>query len=173
MTLHLHGLGHYHPPNEISNRFLEELDIGSSASWVVERVGIRSRRTVLPLDYIRDTRNADPRAAMEAAVLDNAALGARAAEMALARAGLTVADVGWVIAGGSAPDTASPAEACNVAHRLGAEVPSFDVNSACTSFFVGVHLVASMRPEALPRFVLVVVPEALKRYMGGAEVIRG
>ena len=57
MTLYLHGLGHFHPENEITNRFLEELDIGTDEQWIMDRVGIRSRRTVLSPDYIRDTRN--------------------------------------------------------------------------------------------------------------------
>ena len=63
LMLHLHGLGHFHPENEISNAFLEELDIGTTDEWILERVGIRVRRTTLPLDYIRTTRNRDPRAA--------------------------------------------------------------------------------------------------------------
>ena len=46
MTLYLHGLGHFHPENEITNRFLEELDIGTDEEWILDRVGIRSRRTV-------------------------------------------------------------------------------------------------------------------------------
>ena len=45
-------------------RDLEALDIGTTDEWIVERVGIRSRRTVLPLDYIRRTRNRDPRASV-------------------------------------------------------------------------------------------------------------
>ena len=79
MTLFLHGLGHFHPENEITNRFLEELDIGTSDEWILERVGIRSRRTVLPLDYIRTTRNRDVRAAAEATLYTTAELGRRAA----------------------------------------------------------------------------------------------
>ena len=78
MTLHLHGLGHFHPENEISNKLLEELDIGTDNDWIVERVGIRARRTVLSLDYIRQTKNADVRAAAGAALYTNAQLGARA-----------------------------------------------------------------------------------------------
>ena len=66
MSLYLHGLGHFHPEVEITNRFLEDLDIGTSDAWIMERVGIRSRRTVLPLDYIRETRNRDPRLVREA-----------------------------------------------------------------------------------------------------------
>ena len=63
----MHGIGHFNPSNEITNQFLEDLDIGTSDQWILDRVGIRSRRTVLPLEYIRETRNAEPREAMEAA----------------------------------------------------------------------------------------------------------
>lgn len=127
MTVFLHGLGHAHPANEITNRFLEDLDIGTNDAWILERVGIRSRRSVLPLEYIRATRNADPAAAMEAADMTNAQLAVRAAEMAIARAGIARADIGMLIAGSSASGTHSPADACNVACALELEVPSFDI----------------------------------------------
>ena len=73
--LYLHGTGHFHPENIIDNRFLESLDIGVDASWVRQRVGTEERRTVLPLDYIRHTRNADPRAADEAVLEDAGTAG--------------------------------------------------------------------------------------------------
>ena len=76
--LQLHGLGHAHPENEIDNKFLESLDIGTSDEWIMERVGIRSRRTAMSLDYIRETKNEDPRGAIEASYISNAQLGARA-----------------------------------------------------------------------------------------------
>jgi len=163
VSLYLHALGHFHPENEITNSFLEDLDIGTTDAWIMERVGIRSRRTTLPLDYIRTTRNRDPRAAQEATMHTHADTGRRAAEMALARAGIRATDVGLVIAGSSAMDTATPAEACNVARALGIEATAFDVNSACTSFFVQLHVLSLMRPDALPPFVLLVVPEAVTR----------
>ena len=163
MTLALHGLGHVHPENEITNRFLEDLDIGTTDEWILERVGIRSRRTVLPLDYIRETRNRDPRAAIEAAVISNAELGRRAAEMAITRAGIAKSEIGMVISGASAADTASPAEACNVARALDLEVPAFDVNSACTSFFVQMNLLTRMQPDQLPDYVLLVAPDCLTK----------
>jgi 3-oxoacyl-[acyl-carrier-protein] synthase-3 len=161
LTVFLHGLGHFHPENEITNRFLEELEIGTNEEWILERVGIRSRRTVLPLDYIRATRNADPRQALEAAELSTAELGVRAAGLALERAGIPREEIGLVIAGGSAPDHQSPAEACKVAQGLGLEVPAFDVNSACTSFLVQLHLLSLLRPEAMPAFALLVASDAL------------
>lgn len=163
MTLWLHGLGHFHPENEITNRFLEELEIGTNDSWILERVGIRSRRTSLPLDYIRDTRNRDLRAAAEATGYTTADLGARAARVAIARAGVDPAQIGLVISGSSAPDFLSPADACNVARELGLEVPAFDVNSACTSFLAQMHLLFLMDPARVPDFVLLVAPDSLTK----------
>lgn len=163
MTLFLHGLGHFHPENEITNHFLEELDIGTNDAWIMERVGIRSRRTTMPLEYIRTTKNVEPRAALEAADYSNAQLGARAARMAIERAGISLDEIGMVISGCSATDTASPAEACNIARELEVEVPSFDVSSACTSFFVELYLLSLMQPDKLPPYILIVTPETLSR----------
>ncbi len=163
MTLWLHGLGHFHPDNELTNGFLEGLGIGTSDEWILERVGIRSRRTALPLDYIRGTRNRDPRAASAVAEYSTADLGSRAAAMAIARSGIAREEIGLVIAGSSAPDYLSPADACNVARALGLEVPAFDVNSACTSFLVQLHLLSLMDPERLPPFALLVASDSLTK----------
>jgi len=162
LTLYLHGLGHAHPDHEITNRFLEELDIGTDDEWILERVGIHARRTVLPLDYIRTTRNADPRAALDAADWSQAELGARAARMAIERAGIQPSDIGLVIAGNSANETFTcPAGACLVSRELELEVPSFDVSSACTSFYVQLHWLSMMQPRRMPDYVLILAPETL------------
>jgi 3-oxoacyl-[acyl-carrier-protein] synthase-3 len=163
VTVWLHGLGHFHPENEITNRFLEELDIGTSDEWILERVGIRSRRTVLDLDYIRATRNRDVRAAAEASGYTTAELARRAAELALARAGVAKSDVGMVISGSCAPDFTSPADACRLARLLELDVPALDVSSACTSFLAQLHLLSLIQPEKLPAYVLVAASDALTR----------
>ncbi len=163
MSLFLHGLGHFHPENVITNRFLEELDIGTTDAWILERVGIRERRTLLPLEYIKETKNRDLRLATEVMVYGNAETGSRAAEMAIARAGIDRSEIGMVVSGSSAPDMVTPADACTIAARLGLEVPCFDVNSACTSFHVAVNVLSMMDPEKVPRFVLSVVPEGVTR----------
>ncbi len=161
--LYLHGIGHFHPENVITNAFLEELDIGTNRDWIMERVGIEERRTVLPLDYIKATKNADPRAALEASLYGNARTGAEAARMALKRAGLQASDIGLVISGSSAPDNVSPAEAAVIAAELGIEVPCFDINSACTTFGMQVSFLCGMKPESLPEYILTVNPENLTR----------
>jgi 3-oxoacyl-[acyl-carrier-protein] synthase-3 len=161
VSLNLLGMGHFHPENEITNQFLEDLDIGTNDEWILERTGIRSRRTALPLDYIRETRNANPQAAIEAAEYSNSEMGARAAELALERAGISASDIGLVIGGGCAPDTTTPAEGCNIAARLGIEVTSLDINSACTSFIAGMYVLSLMDPAKLPPFVLLVTAEPM------------
>lgn len=157
--LYLHGVGHFHPQAVIDNAFLAALDIGTDDAWITERVGIRARHTVLPLDYIRTTRNKDPRAALEAATMSNAQTGAAAARLAISRAGLQPSDIGMVIAGGCSPDECIPAEACRVAAELGLDVPSLDIGSACSSFCAQLYFLEAMRPQKLPQYVLVVNPE--------------
>ena len=157
--LQIHGVGHFHPENVIDNAFLESLDIGTNDEWILERVGIRERRTVLSLDYIRDTRNADPRAAYEASRYTNAQTAARASRMALARAGLEPGDIGMVIAGGCSPQYLTPAESCTVAAALEIQAPAFDINSACSTFVAQLNFLGKMRPETLPDFILIVSAE--------------
>ncbi len=156
--LYLHALGHFHPENEIDNRFLVDLDIGVDEEWILHRVGIRSRRTVLSRDYIRQTSNCDPGAAREASQYSNAETGELAARLALQRAGLAPSDLGMVVAGGCSPQWLIPAEACAIAARLGLSVPAFDINSACSSFAVQMTMLEQMAPH-LPDFVLIVNPE--------------
>ena len=155
--LFVHGMGHFHPPNVIDNAFLASLDIGMTDEAILDRVGIRERRTVLPLEYIRTTRNADPRAADEAAMLSNVETGARAARVALDRAGIGPEDVGLVVAGGCSPEMSIPAEATRIAAALGIVAPAFDIASGCSTFGVQLHVLEHF--GALPPFALVVVPE--------------
>ncbi len=157
--LHLHAMGHFHPENVIDNAFLESLGIETNDAWILERVGIKRRHTVLPLDYIRQTQNKDPRAAIEAATMSNAVTGAKAGEMALARAGLSSKDIGMVLAGSCSPDECIPAEANRVAQQLNIDGPSLDVASACSSFASQLYFLEAMRPEKLPDFIMVVNPE--------------
>jgi 3-oxoacyl-[acyl-carrier-protein] synthase-3 len=161
--LYIHSTGHFHPDNVIDNRFLEHLDIGTGDEWILARTGIRTRRTLLPLEYICATRNRDPRASDEASLYTNAETGHRAARMALERAGLSASDLGMVIAGGCAPRSGAPAEACLIADRLGIAVPCLDLNAACATFGAQLHMLSMMDAAALPDFVLVVNPDNLTR----------
>ncbi|XXF76560.1 ketoacyl-ACP synthase III [Myxococcaceae bacterium GXIMD 01537] len=168
--MYLHAVGHFHPETVITNAFLqEELGLDTSDAWILDRVGIRQRHTVLPLDYLRQTHNRDVRAAQEAALYSNAETGKRAARLALERAGLKPSDIGLVVAGGCSPDECIPAEANRIAEALGIEAPALDLNSACSSFCTQVYFLEGMRPERLPDFVLVVNPENTTRVVDYAD----
>jgi len=160
---YLHGVGHVHPTSEISNAFLEELDIGTDDEWILERTGIRSRRTVLDLDYIRTTRNHDVRAAGEACEMSNAELVTRAARMALERANIDASQIGLVIGGGSVPDTVTPAEGCQVAEALAITAPCMDLRSACTSFGAALYAVSLMDADRAPEWILLAMAETVTR----------
>ena len=158
--LYLHSVGHFHPDTVMDNAFLCSLDIGIDPQWVEERVGILERRTTLSLDYIRETRNADPRAAAEGSTTSTIEMAKRAAEHALGRAGLDPTAIEMVIAGGCCPEMSIPAEASRVAAALGINAVTFDLSAACASFVAQLHFLSQMRPEALPDFILVVSVEA-------------
>jgi 3-oxoacyl-[acyl-carrier-protein] synthase-3 len=161
--LFIHGAGHFHPENRIDNAFLTSLHIGTDDAWIMERVGIRSRRTVLPLDYIVRTKNEHPLEASRWSLYTNAETGARAARLAMERAGVGPSQIGLVIAGGCSPQYSIPAEACLVAAELGIHAPAYDLSSACSSFAVQLHHLRAMRPETLPDYVLVVNVENTTR----------
>ena len=159
--LALLGVGQAHPDTVIDNAFLESLDIGTTNEWIVERVGIETRRTVLPLDYIRQTRNRDVTAATEAMEITLNALGAQAAQAAIQSAGIKPEDVGLVIAGTCTPQLGLPAHACEMAALLGINAPAFDINSACSTAVAQFHFLNSMRLEQLPDYILLIQADLL------------
>jgi len=167
--LYLHGIGHFHPENVIDNEFLESLDIGTDQGWIIERTGIRERRTVLSLEYIRSTRNKDPRDNVEASMYTDVETGVRAARMALRLAGVAPQQIGMVISGGSYPTIAVPGLACPIAASLGIEAPSFDLNAACSTFFAQLRMADMWQTELSPEFVLIVQPENLTRMVNYAD----
>lgn len=167
--LFIHGVGHFHPENRIDNAFLTSLDIGTDDAWIMERVGIRARRTVLALDYIVRTKNEHPADSARWSVYTNAETGARAARLAMERAGVGPSQIGLVIAGGCSPQYSIPAEACLVAAELGISAPAYDITSACSSFAVQLHHLRALRPEALPDYVLVVNVENTTRTVNYAD----
>jgi 3-oxoacyl-[acyl-carrier-protein] synthase-3 len=131
--------------------------------WIEDRVGIVQRRTTLPLDYLRETHNQDPRAATEAAHTTPTQMSVRAAQMALQRAGLEADQLGMIVSGGCSPEMQIPADSSRIANALGIRATCFDLQSACSSFASQMHFLDQMRPEALPDYVLVVNSETFTR----------
>ena len=112
------GLGTYVPPGVLTNDQLETM-VETTNEWILQRTGIRERHIV----------------ARGVATSDIAEPAARAA---LAEAGLTPADIGFIVVGTTTPDTMFPSTACVLQARLGAtNAWGFDLGAACSGFVYG------------------------------------
>ncbi|WP_103532639.1 3-oxoacyl-ACP synthase III family protein [Streptomyces sp. SM11] len=116
------GWGKALPERVITSTELAER-FGVDEHWVVSRCGIRERRAVDPGQT-------------------TASLAIDAGRAALAKAGLTGADIAHLIVATATPEQPSPATSAFVHHELGIGGGAMDVNSECAGFVYG--LVAAM-----------------------------
>ncbi len=163
--LHILGMGTCHPTTSIDNHFLEALDVGTNAQWIEEKIGILSRVTTLPVDYIRETRNQDPRIALEVASMSATDLGVKAAEEALKKTGIQPAHIGLVIVNCCSPRQTSPSEAIRISERLGIVAPAYDVYTACPAFALHIDYLRNFEESSLPEFVLCVSTAAMTQHV--------
>lgn len=122
------GLSTFVPPHVLTNDDLEKL-VETSNEWILQRTGIKERHIVDPGMATSDI--AEP-----------------AARAAIAEAGLTPADIGFIVVGTTTPDTIFPSTACVLQAKIGATGAwGFDLGAACSGFTysltVGWKMVAS------------------------------
>jgi 3-oxoacyl-[acyl-carrier-protein] synthase-3 len=163
MSLFLHAVAAWHPGNIISNEFLEELGYTPTERKLQRKLGIETRRTVLDLNYIRQTRNTDIRAAREATQVSDARAGSAALQCALARLSLKAPDVGLMVTGSSAPEYTCPAQACIIANELGMSCIAFDLSSACNTALIQLDTIDRMAAEELPDYIALLQIENVTR----------
>jgi 3-oxoacyl-[acyl-carrier-protein] synthase III len=109
------GLSTYVPPRVLSNQDLEKL-VQTTDEWILQRTGIRERHIVDPGVATSD-------------LAKEAALGA------IAQAGITVDDIGFIVVGTTTPDTIFPSTACVLQNKIGARRAwGFDLGAACSGF---------------------------------------
>ncbi len=159
------GMGTCHPTTSIDNKFLEALDVGTNAQWIEEKIGILERVTTLTADYIKTTRNQDPRMAAEIASMSATDMGTEAAKKALAQAGIAAKDVGMIIVNCCAPRETLPGEAVRIAERLDCPGVAYDVYTACPAFALHVDFLRNFREEELPEFVLCISTAAMTQHV--------
>lgn len=147
------GIGHWFPETRLDNDFFGNLDIGSAANWIDERVGIKERRTILTKEEIIALRHGTvtrEELVKNGRIMTMAAMSAEPWKMANKRAaanqpsGTPASPVDLVISGTSVPDWDIPANAAAIAGKLGIEATAFDVNSACSSFVINLHVARSL-----------------------------
>jgi 3-oxoacyl-[acyl-carrier-protein] synthase-3 len=122
------GLSTYVPPRLLTNADLEQL-VETSDEWIVQRTGIRERHIVDPGVATSD-------------------LAKEASVGAIAQAGISPNDIGFIVVGTTTPDTIFPSAACLLQDKLGAHRAwGFDLGAACSGFVyaltTGMHMIAS------------------------------
>lgn len=113
MGVRILGTGSYLPERVVTNADLAAL--GFDADWILQRSGIRERRHAPP-----DIGTSD--------------LAVRAAENAIAAAGVSRDEIDLLILGTLSPDHLMPQTAAMVQHKLGLNCPAVDVSAACAGF---------------------------------------
>ncbi len=154
-TLSVLGMGYYHPETTIDNAFIEGLGVDTTAEWIIEKIGIHSRRSTLPLSYIKETKNLDPSAAPKAACISPAEMGIKAAQMALERCGIKPQQIGLVLCNCCTPTRLVPSEAQRIAKGLGINATAYDVLTACPVFALHIDYLNNLS-DSLPEYVLCV-----------------
>jgi 3-oxoacyl-[acyl-carrier-protein] synthase-3 len=122
------GLATHVPPRLLTNKDLERM-VETSDEWILQRTGIRERHVVEP-----GTATSD--------------LAKEAATKAIAQAGLTPADIDFIVVGTTTPDTIFPSTACVLQEKIGApHAWGFDLGAACSGFTyaltTAVHMVGA------------------------------
>ena len=144
MSAGIIGTGYYLPEKVLTNFDLEQM-VQTSDAWIVERTGIHERRIAEDGEPV-------------------SALAFRAAEMALADAGITGEDLDLIIMATLTSDRIIPATSCILQDRLGANhAAAFDLSAACSGFVYASSIAAQFIESGIYRYVLVIGAETLSK----------
>jgi 3-oxoacyl-[acyl-carrier-protein] synthase-3 len=115
------GTGSYLPNKILSNRDLEN-KVDTSDAWIVERTGIRFRHIAEENETVVD-------------------MALAAIQRALTASGKKASELDLIITATCTVESHFPSVATRLQHRLGIKnIPSFDINAACTGFIYALHL---------------------------------
>jgi 3-oxoacyl-[acyl-carrier-protein] synthase-3 len=159
------GMGAAYPETRLSNQALEEMDIGTNATWIIDKIGIESRVTSLPIEYITKERNQDVNKAAKIASTNPTKLGVEASKQALKNTGLTADKIGLVICNCCSPDNITPPESQRIASILGTTGKAYDVFTACPAFALHMDFLNHFKEEELPEYVLCISTAALTQHV--------
>jgi 3-oxoacyl-[acyl-carrier-protein] synthase-3 len=138
------GLSTYVPPRVLTNADLERL-VETSNEWILQRTGIRERHIV-----------EDGMATSDMA--KEASLGA------IAQAGITPDDLGFIVVGTTTPDTIFPSTACVLQYKIGAtRAWGYDLGAACSGFTYALTAGHQMIATGAHDYALVVGADTMSR----------
>ena len=131
------SLATYVPPRLLTNADLEKM-VETTDEWILQRTGIRERHIVDPGVATSD-------------------LGREAAIKAIENAGLSPADIGFIVVGTVTPDMMFPSTACIIQQKIGAQHAwGFDLSAACSAFTYSLTTASQMVASGAHEHALVV-----------------
>ncbi len=140
------GVGSYLPERVLTNAELSER-VDTSDEWIVQRTGIRERHIAAEGETTSD-------------------LGLKAAEAALAHAGVAAADIDLILLATSTPDRTFPASATAIQARLGiTHGAAFDLQAVCSGFVFAVATADKFLRSGSHKRALVIGAETFSRIL--------
>ncbi|HEY1433240.1 MAG TPA: beta-ketoacyl-ACP synthase III [Stellaceae bacterium] len=140
------GCGAYLPERIITNRELADR-LDTSDEWIRQRTGIGERRVAAPGELTSD-------------------LAFRAAQRALASAGISGSDLDLLVVATATPDNTFPATATKVQARLGmVRGAAFDVQAVCAGFIFALSVADNALRLGQARTALVIGAETFSRIL--------
>lgn len=140
MKWYIKEMSDVHPENIISNEFLTNLNIGTNNDWILERVGIRERRSILQNEYLIKTKNNNVLNGISYTHEETKKLILKCFDKLKNNLNNKI-EIDLVIAGSSGPTRLAPADSATFANILNLNVPCIDINSACTSWAAAIHFI--------------------------------
>jgi 3-oxoacyl-[acyl-carrier-protein] synthase-3 len=135
------GIGMYVPKNVVTNDDLRQV-MDTNDAWIQERTGIQERRFA--------TRFEDTTATM----------GAEAAKIAIERAGITAADIDFIIFATLSPDYYFPGCGVLAQRMLGMrEIGALDIRNQCSGFIYGISIADQFIKTGMYKNILLIGSE--------------
>lgn len=146
----IRGCGAYLPEKILTNDDLARR-VDTSDEWIRERTGIRERHIAAD-----DQKTSD--------------LAVRAAQAALASAGMTPDDIDLIVVATATPDLTFPATAAIVQAKLGvANGAAFDIQAVCTGFIYALSTAEKFLAAGQHKRALVIGAETFSRILDWSD----
>ncbi len=135
------SIGAYVPEKILSNEELEKM-VDTSDEWITKRTGIKERHIAADDEYTSD-------------------MGAKAAKIAIERAGIEPDRIDLVLCATVTPDYFNmPSTACVISDKLGIKnVQAFDISAACSGFVYLLSVAKAFIESGMKQNVLVIGAE--------------
>src|SRR6516225_3998327 len=141
-TCSIAGVGSYVPAKILTNADLEKM-VSTTDEWITSRTGIKERHIAAHDEFTSD-------------------LGAKAAQRAMAQAGVTAEQIDLIVVATITPDMPFPSTAALIQRKLGAHrAAAFDLEAACSGFIYALEVAQQFIMSRTYDTVLVIGAEKL------------